>query len=82
MVEIENSRFSADFMQAKYCQNVHPIAKIGTLNCSQAWRHLMKLMDKAETNMIWKINRGDCSFWWDNWSESGTLARLEVARSK
>lgn len=37
-----------------------------------------------ELNLTWKVNAGNCSFGWDNWTEKGILATLfpDVAGSK
>ncbi|MCD7453284.1 hypothetical protein HAX54_020363 [Datura stramonium] len=43
---------------------------------SNAWRTLMKIKVKAEEYIIWKIQKGDSSFWWDNWTGKGALAKI------
>ncbi|KAK4706920.1 hypothetical protein R3W88_033521 [Solanum pinnatisectum] len=31
------------------------------------WRYMMKNKSIVEENITWKINSGNCSFWWDDW---------------
>ncbi|XP_070014883.1 uncharacterized protein LOC142174546 [Nicotiana tabacum] len=55
-----------NFLRAKYCSRGHPVVFKGATKQSHIWRDMMKIRGKAETNICWMINRGDCSFWWDN----------------
>ncbi|XP_019234810.1 PREDICTED: uncharacterized protein LOC109215237 [Nicotiana attenuata] len=36
----------------------------------------MKAKIKAESNIIWKIQAGNSSFWWDNWTGKGALSTV------
>ena len=36
----------------------------------------MKIKAQAEPNIIWKVQAGNSSFWWDNWTGLGALAKL------
>ncbi|XP_019263971.1 PREDICTED: uncharacterized protein LOC109241667 [Nicotiana attenuata] len=63
-----------DFLKAKYCPRSHPVKKKWISGNSQAWKHLLLARDKAEGNISWQINSGDCNFWWDNWTMTGPLA--------
>lgn len=37
---------------------------------------MMKNKHKMETYIQWKINSGNCSFWWDDWLGVGPLANF------
>ncbi|KAK6782003.1 hypothetical protein RDI58_019799 [Solanum bulbocastanum] len=65
-----------DFLKAKYCRRSNPISKKWDTGESPAWKHLMHNKLKVEENIQWKINTGNCSFWWDNWLGVGPLARF------
>ncbi|XP_060216704.1 uncharacterized protein LOC132644143 [Lycium barbarum] len=41
---------------------------------SHTWKTLTKIRGKAEPNMIWCIQDGQSSFWWDNWTGYGAIA--------
>nr|XP_016473883.1 PREDICTED: uncharacterized protein LOC107795721 [Nicotiana tabacum] len=64
----------ADFLRAKYCPRSHPVKKKWISGNSQAWKNLLLARDKAEGNITWLINSGDCNFWWDNWTMTDPLA--------
>ncbi|XP_059292008.1 uncharacterized protein LOC132045445 [Lycium ferocissimum] len=66
----------ADFLKAKYCIRKHHIAKKWVPGDSQAWKHLLWARDKSEKCINWKINSGDCNFWWDDWTGMGPLAQI------
>ncbi|XP_060198172.1 uncharacterized protein LOC132627088 [Lycium barbarum] len=66
----------ADFLVAKYCPRMYPIGKKWCSHNSQAWKHLLWARNKCENLITWKINNGNCNFWWDNWTELGPLAKL------
>ncbi|PHT75383.1 hypothetical protein T459_18905 [Capsicum annuum] len=63
------------FLEAKYCKRLHPVARKGRPDQSHTWRRLMNIKDKCETHMIWKIGKGNLSFWWNNWSGKGSIAK-------
>ncbi|XP_049378041.1 uncharacterized protein LOC125842768 [Solanum stenotomum] len=41
---------------------------------SLTWKHMMHNKHKIEEHIHWKLNSGNCSFWWDNWLGMGPLA--------
>ncbi|XP_049348952.1 uncharacterized protein LOC125813502 [Solanum verrucosum] len=65
-----------DFLKAKYCQRSNPISKKWDTGESLTWKHLMHNKHKAEQHIQWRINSGNCSFWWDNWLGAGPLAQF------
>ncbi|KAG5580329.1 hypothetical protein H5410_050956 [Solanum commersonii] len=56
-----------DFLRAKYCQRSNPISKKWDTGESLTWKQLMHNKHKIEDHILWKLNSGNCSFWWDNW---------------
>ncbi|KAK4733796.1 hypothetical protein R3W88_008057 [Solanum pinnatisectum] len=62
------------FLKAKYCQRANPVAKKIHTGQSLMWRYMMKNKSIVEENITWKINSGNCSFWWDDWLGKGALA--------
>lgn len=36
----------------------------------------MKIKVQAEPHIIWKVQEGNSSFWWDNWTGLGAFAKL------
>lgn len=36
----------------------------------------MKIKEQAEPNITWKVQQGNSSFWWDNWTGIRALAKL------
>ncbi|XP_075109105.1 putative mitochondrial protein AtMg00310 [Nicotiana tabacum] len=57
-----------NFFKNKYCKRAHPVNKKPNPTDSHIWRNMLKIRDKAEENIIWEIQKGNCSFWWDNWT--------------
>ncbi|XP_060195291.1 uncharacterized protein LOC132624543 [Lycium barbarum] len=55
---------------------MYPVSKKWCTSNSQAWKYLLWARDKCKNQIIWKINDGQCYFWWDNWTEMGPLAQL------
>lgn len=43
---------------------------------SNTWRKLMQIKEKAENNIVWRINGGDSNVWWDNWTGKVALAKI------
>ncbi|XP_070031927.1 uncharacterized protein [Nicotiana tomentosiformis] len=37
---------------------------------------MLKIRNKAESNIRWEVQKGNCSFWWDNWTAKDALANL------
>ncbi|XP_060195408.1 uncharacterized protein LOC132624680 [Lycium barbarum] len=69
------------FMNAKYCKRVNLVARKWTSGQSQSWKELMRITIVVEPHMLWKINRGESLFWWDNWTRIGPLS-LYVNRNR
>ncbi|KAG5619789.1 hypothetical protein H5410_005007, partial [Solanum commersonii] len=51
-----------------------PWPKCGCL-VTHIWKNLTQARDKAEVNMKWIIQNGSSSFWWDNWTGFGAIAK-------
>nr|XP_018630427.1 uncharacterized protein LOC108947242 [Nicotiana tomentosiformis] len=66
----------ATFMKYKYCPRSHSVSKKKTSGDSYAWQKMRKVRDKAEPHILWLINSGNSSIWWDNWTGKGPLAAL------
>ncbi|XP_060210336.1 uncharacterized protein LOC132637234 [Lycium barbarum] len=69
------------FMKAKYSMRIHPMARKWNYTHSHTWRRLMKIRDKVDHLIHWKINKGNSNIWWDNWMGTGKLARLNTNTS-
>ncbi|XP_070043075.1 uncharacterized protein [Nicotiana tomentosiformis] len=72
----------ATFLNAKYCKRAHLVTKVPTPSDSHIWRYLTKARTKAEPNIIWKIQAGNSSFWWDNWTDKVALAKVVQGPAK
>ncbi|XP_059285601.1 uncharacterized protein LOC132039072 [Lycium ferocissimum] len=57
------------FLKSKYCQRKHPVERKIQSGQSSVWRDLMRTKNLIEPHIIWKINEGKISFWWDNWTK-------------
>ncbi|OIT04251.1 putative ribonuclease h protein [Nicotiana attenuata] len=66
----------AKFMEAKYCIRSNILSRGISPTDSMAWNHLVKIRDKVEDNIIWKINEGNLLFWWDDWTSQGSIKKL------
>ncbi|XP_060216473.1 uncharacterized protein LOC132643957 [Lycium barbarum] len=64
----------SDFLLAKYCKRVGPVERKYQSGQSHCWKKFMEIKFEAEKNILWRINRGDISLWWDNWTGQGALA--------
>ncbi|XP_059301925.1 uncharacterized protein LOC132053847 [Lycium ferocissimum] len=69
------------FMKAKYSMRIHPMARKWNYAHSHTWRRLMKIRDKVDHLIHWKINKGNSNIWWDKWMGTGKLARLNTNTS-
>ncbi|KAM3269833.1 hypothetical protein P3S67_029739 [Capsicum chacoense] len=58
----------AQFLINKYCKRSHPIGKVSTSGDSHNWKSLMKIKEQVEPHITWKVQQGNSSFWWDNWT--------------
>ncbi|XP_015169198.1 uncharacterized protein [Solanum tuberosum] len=68
----ENNIWS-QFMMHKYCQRGHVVARKIQRYHSSIWKDLLRIKAEVEPFMLRKINDGQISFWWDNWSGIGSL---------
>nr|XP_016485712.1 PREDICTED: uncharacterized mitochondrial protein AtMg00310-like [Nicotiana tabacum] len=66
----------ANFLKNKYCKRAHPPNKKLNPTDSHIWRNMLKIREKAEKNIRWEIQKGNCSFWWDNWIGKDALANI------
>ncbi|XP_060202679.1 uncharacterized protein LOC132631096 [Lycium barbarum] len=66
----------ANFLQNKYCKRAHCVTKVVGSADSHTWKSLMKIKTKVEPHIIWKIQSGNSSFWWDNWTGNRALAKI------
>ena len=64
-----------DFLKAKYCQRSNPVSKKWDTGESIAWKHMLATRQQGEQYIQWQLNSGNCSFWWDNWLGTGSLAQ-------
>ena len=63
-----------DFLKAKYCQRSHPVSKKWDTGESLTWKHMLFIRQKMEQHIHWRLQAGECSFWWDNWLGTGPLS--------
>lgn len=66
----------ANLLKNKYCKRAHPVNKKSNPSNSHIWRNMLKIRDKAEENIRWEIQKGNYTFWWDNWTGKGALANI------
>ncbi|XP_073153634.1 uncharacterized protein [Henckelia pumila] len=60
----------------RYCRNESPAHVPLKQEISPTWRRMLKVRDRAESFIGWKIGKGDVSFWFDSWTPNGPLASL------
>lgn len=72
----------ASHLRGKYYSRKHHIARKEINGTSLIWRNMLQFRDKDEKNIIWKIQAGNYSFWWDNWTRKGALAALSPTSNK
>ncbi|XP_060202972.1 uncharacterized protein LOC132631414 [Lycium barbarum] len=65
-----------DFVLAKYCTRVHPVAKSINAPQSPNRKKMMQIRDKIEGKILWQVREGNSNFWWDNWTGLGALAKI------
>ncbi|XP_073118526.1 uncharacterized protein [Henckelia pumila] len=64
------------FLLQKYFRT-DPLAAVRIMqNISASWRRLMKIRNRAESEIGWRIGDGDISFWFDTWFPDGPLSSL------
>ncbi|XP_060195288.1 uncharacterized protein LOC132624540 [Lycium barbarum] len=71
----------AEFFKAKYARRIHPVARKWSYSQSHNWRRMMEIKKKIDHLILWRINKGNASFWWDNWSGLGDLAQFGDANT-
>ena len=64
-----------DFLRAKYCQRANPVNKKWDTGQSLMWKNMLDTRQQMEQHIHWKLQAGNCSFWWDNWLGTGPLAQ-------
>ncbi|XP_075101931.1 uncharacterized protein LOC142177353 [Nicotiana tabacum] len=68
-----NSLWS-QFVKAKYCRIYHPLISQWTAGKSHNWQAMCKLKYEVEQNILWRVGRGNSSFWYENWTNFGPLS--------
>ncbi|XP_027077018.2 uncharacterized protein [Coffea arabica] len=68
-----NTSLWADFIQAKFCPEVHPNLVFGDKG-SEVWRWMVKLQNIVERHIRWIVRSESSNFWFDNWLGSGGLS--------
>ncbi|XP_015078408.1 uncharacterized protein LOC107022255 [Solanum pennellii] len=71
-----------DFLKAKYCQSSNPVSKKMATKDSLTWKKLLINRPQVEQHIQWKLQAGNCSFWWDNWLRSGPLANFTSSSNR
>ncbi|XP_075074722.1 uncharacterized protein LOC142162286 [Nicotiana tabacum] len=66
----------AKFMEAKYCIRSNIMSRGISPTDFMAWKHLVKIRDKVEVNIMWKIYEGNLLFWWDDWTSQGSIKHI------
>ncbi|XP_070020448.1 uncharacterized protein [Nicotiana sylvestris] len=73
VVEVQNLQIlMVDFLNGQIYFNHHVSIPAHTSQ-SHTWKNLFKL--------LWKINAGNSSFWWDNWSEIDVVAKSFIDKT-
>ncbi|XP_075106797.1 putative mitochondrial protein AtMg00310 [Nicotiana tabacum] len=68
----------ADFLKTKYCSRLSPCEKKWSAGLSHSWKKLLQVREKAKANILWNVNNGASSLWWDNWTGIGALANKVI----
>nr|XP_016448725.1 PREDICTED: uncharacterized protein LOC107773821 [Nicotiana tabacum] len=76
IMRMEDVIKTTSIKRSKYYKRAHPVKKLSISSDSHMWKNLMKIKDKADPHIYWKIQAGNSSFWWDNWTGNGPLASL------
>ncbi|XP_015084239.1 uncharacterized protein LOC107027648 [Solanum pennellii] len=71
-----------DFLRAKYCQRSNPVSKKWDTGESLTWKHMLETRQQVEQHIHWKLQAGNCSFWWDNWLGTGPLAQHTTSSNR
>ncbi|KAL0906277.1 hypothetical protein M5K25_024757 [Dendrobium thyrsiflorum] len=68
-----NSSLWAQFMNFKYCKDVHPLLCSYKHVDSLVWKRLCAIKWEAENLIQWGLGKGEISFWQDNWLGIGSI---------
>lgn len=71
-----------DFLKAKYYQRSNPVSKKRNTWDSLSWKNMLMNRPQVEQHIQWKLQAGNCSFWWDNWLGSGPLTYLTSSNNR
>ena len=71
-----------DFLKAKYCKRSNPVSKKRDNRESLTWKNLLINKPRVEQHIQWKLQAGNCSFWWDNWLGNGPLAHFTTSNNR
>ena len=63
----------ASVLHAKYCRHQHPCQVELSSSASPTWKRLLNVSWEVELSMLWLVNEGSCSFWYNNWLGNGAL---------
>ncbi|KAH0702472.1 hypothetical protein KY285_016750 [Solanum tuberosum] len=64
------------FLEAKYCTGTHPVGNKWRSGQLHMWKRMMKVKKYYDHHILWKIAKGNCSFWRNNWTGNGPLCNL------
>ncbi|XP_060170788.1 uncharacterized protein LOC132601740 [Lycium barbarum] len=65
--------FLSQFCRAKYGSINHLIFMKWVTGQSHSWQAMCKIKFEVEQHILWKVGRGNLSFWYDNWTNFGPL---------
>ncbi|OIT37319.1 putative ribonuclease h protein [Nicotiana attenuata] len=63
----------SNFMKFKYADNIHPLTVNWAKGNSYSWKAMCDVKERVDSNILWYIGRENISFWFDTWSNIGTL---------
>ncbi|KAL0286301.1 UNVERIFIED_CONTAM: hypothetical protein Scaly_2795100 [Sesamum calycinum] len=66
----------SEYLDCRYCQNLHPTIVPYNHNHSSVWHRLCRIRDVAEPFIFCTLGEGSISFWHDNWFGEKPLAQL------
>ncbi|KAL0906279.1 hypothetical protein M5K25_024759 [Dendrobium thyrsiflorum] len=68
-----NTSLWVQFMNFKYCKDVHPLLCSYKRVDSLVWKRLCAIKWEAENLIQWGLGKGEISFWQDNWLGIGSI---------
>lgn len=68
-----NNSLWSKFMSFKYCEGSNPVPSQWNKGQSHSWKAMSSIKDKIEQNILWKVEKGEVSFWFYKWSPNGPL---------